>query len=38
MGARSVVFVAHLNQLLGFKEALEVSHLPDASVYKDDGL
>lgn len=27
-----------LNQLLGFKEALEMSHLPDADGYEDEGL
>lgn len=27
-----------LHQLLGFKEALEVSHLPDTDGYEDEGL
>ena len=27
-----------LHQLLRFKEALEVSHLPDADGYEDEGL
>lgn len=28
---------AHLHQLLGFKEALEVLYLPDANGHKDEG-
>ena len=29
---------AHLHQLLGFKETLEVLHLPDTCGHKDEGL
>lgn len=38
VGARPLISGVHLNQLLGFKEALEVQHLPDASGHKDEGL